>query len=156
MRFSRCLVVAAVIALLPRVASATPTFPEDIKSHLAAASAPACSVCHAGEQKRGTVTTPFGTAMRSRGLVAYDTNSLNTALDALGGEKRDSDNDGISDVDELKAGTNPNAAGQGGDDVPVPDYGCNVGRPARANAAFEGLLIGLAAILFVRRRVQKT
>ena len=92
-------------------AAATPNFPGAIKSHLGLDSKPACTLCHttlAGGD--GTVSRAFGVAMRGDGLVPNDTSSLNDALDALEAAGTDSDADGVGDIDELKAGTNPNVA----------------------------------------------
>jgi len=60
--------------------------------------------------------------MRSRGLVSQNIASLDTALDALAAERTDSDHDGVPDIDELEAGSDPNVAGGGS--VPPPSYGC--------------------------------
>jgi hypothetical protein len=112
-----------VTVLACGLARASSVYPPEIRSHLALSYTPDCSVCHAnGQTGFGTVTTPFGTSMRSRGLVAQNLGSLDTALDALAAEGTDSDHDGTGDIDELKAGTDPNAAG--GSSVPPPSYGC--------------------------------
>ncbi len=74
--------------------------------------------------------------MRARGLVAYDTNSLATALTALTAEKKDSDEDGTPDIAELMAGTDPNT-GAGDAAVAAPEYGCAVSAvPSRASRGF--------------------
>ena len=105
------------------LAHASSIYPPEIRAHLSLSYTPDCSLCHAnGQTGFGTVTTPFGTSMRSRGLVAQNLGSLDTALDALAAEKTDSDHDGTPDIDELKAGTDPNVAGGGS--VPPPSYGC--------------------------------
>jgi hypothetical protein len=102
---------------------------------------PGCEVCHQGPQSKGTVTTPFGTAMRQRGLVAYDEASLSAAWAQMAGV--DSDGDGVTDIDELKNGQNPNASSTGSA-VPTPDYGCM--------AAPGAWTLGLFSLWFVRRR----
>ncbi|HET6981308.1 MAG TPA: thrombospondin type 3 repeat-containing protein [Myxococcaceae bacterium] len=117
----RVLLVAA--ALAGGLAHASSIYPPEVRSHLGLSYTPDCSLCHAnGQTGFGTVTTPFGTSMRARGLVAQNIGSLDTALDALAAEKTDSDGDGTPDIDELKAGTDPNVAGGGA--VPPPTYGC--------------------------------
>jgi len=104
-------------------AHASSIYPPEIRNHLSLSYTPDCSICHAnGQTGFGTVTTPFGMSMRSRGLVAQNIGSLDTALDALAAERKDSDGDGVPDIDELRAGTNPNLAGGG--DIPPPSYGC--------------------------------
>lgn len=120
-----------------RTARATPGFPAVVAEHLDLPTAPSCALCHAGTQARGTVTTPFGVTIRSRGLQAYDDDSLRTALDALAAENKDSDGDGSSDIDELEAGTDPNGAGV----AVVPEYGCqSAPMGSRGSLAAAGLL----------------
>ena len=133
---------AALAALLlgANVASATSNFPAAVRTKLSLSYDPPCSLCHTnGITGRGTVTTPFGKAMLARGLVASDETALNAALDKMVAEKVDSDLDGTTDIDELKAGTNPN-----GDSLSV-SYGCNAsgGDPSALvlGAAVGGLLL---------------
>lgn len=137
-----------------RTASATENFPAAIAAHLQAPTpTPACTVCHASVSGgRGTVITPFGQAMRGRGLQAYDEPSLKTALDALAAERRDSDQDGTPDIDELKAGADPNAAA--GDAI-VPEYGCALrrARGAKHTWALVSIAVGLAVLRRGRGRV---
>jgi len=131
-------------------AHASSIYPPEIRNHLSLSYTPDCSVCHAnGQTGFGTVTTPFGTSMRSRGLVAQNIGSLDTALDALAAERKDSDGDGVPDIDELKAGTNPNVAGGG--DVPPPSYGCfDVSGQTGSPLALLPVALGLL-LLRVRR-----
>jgi hypothetical protein len=147
-------VIAAVgIVLAAASAAATPGFPDAIAAHLAAPTPP-CSVCHqGGVTGRGTVSTPFGQAMVARGLVPYDEASLTTALDALAAEGHDSNGNGVSDVDELKAGDDPNA---GAGDTVVPTYGCLgsvAGRPPGrgGRGALTALALGLLLAAGSRR-----
>lgn len=135
-------------------ATATPTFPDVIKEDLQLADSPDCTLCHEGTPKIGSVTTPFGAHMMERNLVAYDEDSLRTALKAVDGEKSDVDADGVPDIDELKAGTDPNGAGTDGSSD-TPKYGCNnvSGAPPSAGAwlAFGLALVGLRRVF--KRRV---
>lgn len=134
--------LALVLLFAPRAANATPGFPDVIAEHLQLASAPSCALCHAGTQARGTVTTPFGVTIRSRGAQAYDDDSLRTALDALAAEGKDSDADGTPDIEELKAGTDPNGTGE----AVVPEYGC-ASAPATSHDAFPAFApVALAAL----------
>jgi len=145
----------AVVALTAASASATPNFPKAVQAKLSLGAEPACTLCHAGPTQRGTVTTPFGASMRARGLVAYDEASLGRAIDALRGEKRDSDGDGKPDVDELTAGEDPNAgAGRAGDDAAVvPEYGCAASPPRSRprGTALVALLLSIGLVPLVRR-----
>ncbi len=96
----------------------TPNFPAKVAA-LSGGPAPACALCHqGGVTGRGTVTTPFGAALRERGLLANDEASLATAWAAMRGV--DSDGDGTTDTDELTSGADPNA----GATTLTPEYGC--------------------------------
>ncbi len=156
--------VAAVLtvglaALLPSQAGATPNFPSLIVRELGASSAPECAVCHQdGRVGRGTVTTPFGAAMRARGLAAFDEGSLVAALKTMAADRVDSDGDGQIDVDALKQGANPNgAAAEGTETDPItPTYGC-VGQVSPSGV--PGLTMSFFVLLgltFVARRRKAT
>lgn len=160
MRFSSRLAFAvsssfALVMLAASPARATPGFPAAIARELTLPNAPPCSVCHAGGvTRRGTVTTPFGTTMRSRGLQAYDEASLVRALAALTAEKKDSDEDGTPDIEELKAGEDPNVAA--GDSLPPPEYGCTTTRDgASSPISALSLTIGIACAIARRRRATR-
>jgi MYXO-CTERM domain-containing protein len=147
---------SASLLMASSLASATPGFPGAVASHLGLSSTPACSLCHVGPTARGTVNTPFGKSMMSRGLQAYDEASLKTALDALTAEKKDSDGDTQGDIDELKAGASPNegAAGAGGGaaapSTVTPEYGCSA-TPASTPPSLIAWL-GAVGVTFVLRR----
>ncbi|HVJ94264.1 MAG TPA: thrombospondin type 3 repeat-containing protein [Labilithrix sp.] len=138
------------VSTLALPARATPTFPDVIEEKLGLTTQLRCSLCHAGTPSRGTVSTPFGRAMRSRGMEAYDENSVRVAIDALTAEKKDSDGDGVSDVDELKEGTDPNATA--GEERVIPEYGCaSTSRTAGTSSPTVIFLPALALAAFVRR-----
>jgi len=115
---------------------------------------PACSICHVGGvTQRGTVNTPFGVAMRQRGLVAYDEGSLRGALDQMQRDGVDSNANGVTDIEELKAGRDPSA---GASSMGPPQYGC-VGSVARdapdgGPIGLLGLAAGAAALRCRSRR----
>ncbi len=103
---------ASLLLLLTALpAWATDTFPSAIQAKYSLADLPPelCALCHTnGITGTGTVNTPFGRAMRMRGLMPSDEASLSAALDSLATEMVDSDGDGVTDVAELMAGTSPN------------------------------------------------
>jgi len=149
-----------LLCLVAAPAWATDTFPATIQNKYSLPAFPGelCSLCHTnGITGVGTVNTPFGRALRMRGLLPNDAASLNAALDALATEAIDSDGDGITDVAELMADTSPNVpnntgtgGGSGGGGgtlvVPPPRFGCG------GSVVPELLLLGASLPLLRRRR----
>ena len=144
--------VLAVSVLAGGLAHGSSIYPPEIRAHLSLSYTPPCTLCHQTESGGfGTVTTPFGKSMMARGLVAQNLASLDTALDALAAEHTDSDGDGVSDIDELKAGTDPNVPGGGA--VTPPTYGCLDASGQRASP-LALLPLALAWVLLRVRRVR--
>ena len=142
MRASGLLGVLALI--VPVGALATPDFPAAIARDLQlSVPPPPCTICHATNAGGlGTVTKPFGKYMVSRGLVPFDENSLAGALAADAAENHDTDGDGISDIDALKRGLDPNGS-LGASTVPDPTFGCSAVRGGGASTYVLVLLVGL-------------
>lgn len=59
----------------------------------------------------------------SRGLRPFDEDSLQNALFAAAGEHHSSNGEGLSDIDALKAGQDPNGSASAGDLTPA--FGCS-------------------------------
>jgi MYXO-CTERM domain-containing protein len=140
-RTTRPLVAATLALLASATASATPSFPSVLKSELALAADPSCNACHVGVFARGTVTTPLGKALTSRGMVAYDEAKLKAAIAALLAARDPS-------ILALKGGE-PS-------DVVAPEYGCAcavAGAPSRTPFAggAAALVVGIAALMRGRR-----
>jgi hypothetical protein len=157
MRWLASTAFLAGIALFAGVASASATYPDVVKTHLALGSAPQCALCHSdGMTGIGTVHTLFGATAKADGLVSQNTSKLTSVLDKMKTDKVDSDGDGVGDIDELVAGTDPNVKG-GGVTVVKPEltYGCAAtvapGRPAPSSGAALGLGL-VAAAAWARRR----
>jgi len=149
----RKLWMATVCAMsVAGAARATPNFPGAIQRELGLQSPPPCTICHAtNEGGTGTVVKPFGIYLRSRGLVPFDEGSLHIALLAAAGERHDSSGSGVTDIDQLKAGNDPNSppgGGSAGSSVSAPSYGCST-----SGGSAAGLLpfAALSAALLFRR-----
>ena len=140
--------LAGALLLSPGLARASSSYPAEIQKQLGLSYVPQCAICHAnGVTGYGTVTTSFGTAMRSRGLVCCSLTSLDTALAALEGENSPY-------ITYLKQGLDPNNPGAGA--VTPPSYGCfsvtGQGPNSGAGAAVALLLLASA---FLHRRATR-
>ena len=143
------LALAGVLLVAPRVARALPEFPDEIAFDVGGDVSPACSLCHLGGKTGGVTTvTPFVLALKQRGFEGRGA-SLRAALVKLEADGVDTDGDGVGDVAELRAGTDPASP------VPLaptgePSYGCRVVGGAPTAAAIA--LVGLALAWLLRRR----
>jgi hypothetical protein len=104
--------IALVVASAPSLVAASPTYPADIKTDLSLTydlGTTHCTICHATNVGGvGTVIQPFGKAMRAAGLTLENPPALQAALTMLDTDKNDSDCNGIPDIEQIKAGRDPN------------------------------------------------
>jgi uncharacterized protein (TIGR03382 family) len=146
MRLFPAVTTAALLLLGASSAHATSNFPAAVQAKLALTYTPQCSLCHLnGVTGRGTVTTPFGKAMIARGAIASDETALNAALDKMIADKVDSDGNGETDIDALKAGHDPNGSTGGA------LFGCNAAGGS-GEGSLAALLVAGALVLVGRRR----
>ena len=141
-------------------AFASSTYPGEIQNKLGIQSPPLCTICHKDlNGGSGTVIQAFGqTMINTYGLTGGSaTDLLDDALDKSAADKKDSDGDGQTDVDELKAGTNPSQAGGGA--VTPAKYGCfettgTIAATVPASPRLASLAIAalVGGVLFLRRR----
>lgn len=137
------LALSAFALFIPAKAAGSPTFPPAIKSlwdvsrFPAAAGREGCLLCHATEVG-GVVGTPFGRTAKARGASGNDDlTSLSRALSAIRSSGVDSDEDEISDYQEIaRDRTDPNDP----DDyvAPAPSGGGAGGEQGRAGASASG------------------
>lgn len=152
-QLGRTLLTVAAI-LVATEAGATPGVPDVIQSALGLPTAPPCSLCHSTAEGGGPVTRAFGLALKERGMVAGDQDSLRAALQKLEADRVDSDGDGMTDVEALRAGMDPHS----GKALPTlqPSYGCSASigprRPRRADFLLLGVGVLLASALAARSR----
>lgn len=137
---------------MPLVARATPNFPAAISQDLQLSVTPACTICHSSnEGGAGTVVKPFGKYLVSRGLAPFDESSLAGSLAAAQGEHHDTDGDGISDIDALKQGLDPNGSPSGAPQIEDPSFGCKATGDTGGTALLL-LVVGLRLALAYRRK----
>lgn len=151
-RTQTTLALLALALTAPLVARATPDFPAAIARDLQLAAPPPCTVCHANnEGGAGTVVKPFGQYLISRGLAPFDASSLAGSLAAAQGERHDADGDGVTDIDALKQGLDPNGASSHAPQIEDPTFGCS----STGDIGSTGLLllvVGLRLALARRRK----
>jgi Bacterial TSP3 repeat len=135
------------------LARAKSEFPSEIKNKYVLTYDVPCAVCHIkGNVASATPITPFALSLRARGMTG-DNQSLSSALDKLKSDAVDSDGDGVTDVDELKAGTDPNSSANASiEDNQEPGYGCGGTAPKGRSAPGMASMLALAWFMLRRRR----
>ncbi len=128
LHFSAIASAALVVIAGPTVALASPGYPAAVQMDLSLSYTPPCLICHTTAVGNiNTATQPFALAMRAAGLGLENTVSLQTALNTLEANGTDSDCLGVSDIQQLKNGQDPNTgAFINGSGKPTPaDAGCS-------------------------------
>jgi hypothetical protein len=157
--FACAALCALSLLALSNDAAASTTYPEELRKYLELEAivgpAPGCRVCHqddVGGLK--TATKPVGRALISAGAAGGNVPSFLAALETLDAEHTDSDRDGSADLDELRAGTDPNVATDSEgtvipmEEIPLPQTGCALARRPEGTPWTPWLL---ALALFARR-----
>jgi len=158
--FGTCLTLL-VLTSAPRAFASLP-FPEDIKTQLMlTGDPPPCTYCHltliGGLM---TVTKPFGRNLQTKyGVTQQDLVGLRNAIMQADANRDDVDGDGVTDINELRQGTDPNVPNEGGIAATEdPRYGCYcsaVGGPSAPGVAGAAWLSGLLFSVWRRRRTMQ-
>lgn len=136
-------------------------YPREIANHLGSNTPyPLCSLCHQdGKTGKDTLVTPFALGMRARGMGDGKGSALTGALDRVRADGVDSDGDGATDIEELMAGSDPNASTStpsSPGSVTDPQLGCTVAAGEQygkaGQAGQDGVALVLVAGLLWRRR----
>lgn len=119
------LAISSSALFVSNSALASDVFPGAVRDTLEMPCLPSCLLCHTvNPGMSGLTDQPFTLAMTGNAGLPNpgETAWVERGLAALGAT--DSDEDGMSDLDELKAGRDPNVKGAG--DICAPDvhYGC--------------------------------
>jgi hypothetical protein len=173
--------VAALLGLaafgVVRPVEAQPTFPPKLQAALEdyfhqSFCVPQCIVCHKSNAG-GDGTTAFANGLLSALIAANEPIFGGNPKDSPAAAVRlyfdanpnvDSDGDGVSDADELKAGDLPGVAGPAGQNLLCADikYGCAGGRIAPAPPRIDSIGVFSAGLVVVgfaamrrRRRLAK-
>jgi hypothetical protein len=145
-------------------AAASATFPEALRKKLGLAQIagppPGCRLCHKDDLGGlKTASKPFARSLLKAGAMGANVPSLLAALDALESQNTDSDGDGVGDIAELKAGTDPNVGmssdgmpTQPVDQVPLPETGCTFGHASSEGRSWAALAVALLLLASRRSR----
>lgn len=136
--FRKSPAVLAVLAMMgiffsSARARASDPFPGAVRDDLDMPCLPTCFLCHiTNPGEAGSAQQPFADSMvNAAGIPSPgDTNWVTAGLAALG--DTDTDVDGMSDIDELKAGRDPNVKGEGDICAPEVKYGCGAAHVSAA------------------------
>ena len=152
-----CALPVLLGCLLSSSAFASPTYPQGIRSYLQLTDAPDCTLCHRDNfGGTGTVIRPFGRTLVDHFQLTGNNNVtlLKAALAGDDAQNLDSDGDGVTDIDELRMGTDPNVGASGleaGPSVPLPETGCALAVRNPVGGATL-LVVMFAALGFFARR----
>jgi hypothetical protein len=157
----RVVVAALGVILIASSAHAEPDFPAAIQTAAGIPCAPPCTLCHTTSPGTlATATKAFAGALLGAGLVPRQPDTMAVAIANLRTMMTDTDHDGVSDVEELKLGTDPSDPRQGAE-LCGPIYGCAGGHiakvpPRPADRAPWLFALALALLLLTRMRRART
>ena len=155
--------------LSPGIVLASDPYPEYVFRIYGTPHEPECTLCHSTlEGGDNTITTKFGKNLEALGARGKIPDTLTSALVAAANARQDSDEDGATDLQELRDGTDPNLEGDailgaggggageeldlGGLDAlpPLPAHGCAMESSSNKSGLLS--LVCVAALAALRRR----
>lgn len=153
--FSTTVSLAALLWNTAVVAS--PSYPEVISNELGMACPPACTLCHTTPRGGNlTANTPFGVQTRRAGLDCCKPAELGDILGSIEQQVVDSDEDGVPDVAELRADSDPNSGAATIGCAPGTESGgCSLSAPAPDSLWKPLLAIASLALLAAVPRARK-
>ncbi len=158
--------LSLALSFLASSAAASKTFPEALRQKLElpkiAGPGMGCQLCHRDDTGGAmTATKPFGRSLIQAGVQGGNVPSLLSALVKLEANGKDSDNDGTSDIAELRAATDPNVADVSGDggspcttteELPLPETGCSLNGGTTPGSVCAPFGVALYVLVLGRRR----
>ncbi len=170
--WSAAALFAAGVLFVAASAGADPLVPPFLASHVPMPCTPDCILCHNDDTggtanlrnavKNGQSVPGFGSTLRDDcGFTVEQQDTYASGLATCVAKKIDTDGDGVDDIDELKAGTDPNdptnsnsICNNGG-----PTYGCARLSPKGSVDGIASAASGAVLVLgfgLMRRRRSKT
>lgn len=147
------------------VAQASPTFPQEVRAHLALPCTPQCVICHTTNLGGFGTTNAFGKILETPlangggGLRAARDETVGPALDRMSAKMPpdDVDGDGVDDISELKNGDSPAIAGPNGVGLACSavTYGCSLRSTEGLHTDFVALGAGLLTLLGLAFRLSR-
>jgi hypothetical protein len=155
-RIASLVLLTSLATLFASRAEASESYPKTLERALDTPCPPDCTTCHTRRSGGNlTANTPVGISMRRAGLECCDTGLLLDVVGRLETDGTDSDMDGVSDTEEMRAGTDPNATeGALKCAPPEEDEGCAVGGVSKSTRNDLPWVFGagLALVAVARRR----